>query len=143
MRLPIDIATPPEKAIEGSFKVTLVADESELDLSTLVTTKGKLIGTLPLPAGTRPTETPFTKQEIRQPEQAEDCLAVRYEGTGDAGTFLHLPLDANQIDENWQLRGFDGDRDVWHGAPVVAKADGCLIGFLIVEKRSAKVELVE
>ena len=67
----------------------------------------------------------------------------RYEGAGDAGTFLHLPLNANQIDENWQLRGFDGDRDVWHGAPVVAKADGSLIGFLIVEKRSAKVELVE
>ena len=87
--------------------------------------------------------TPFTKQETRRPTQAEDCLAVRYEGAGDAGTFLHLPLNANQIDENWQLRGFDGDRDVWHGAPVVAKADGSLIGFLIVEKRSAKVELVE
>ena len=143
LRLPLDIAIPPEKAIEGSFKVTLVADGTELDLSTLATAEGKLIGTLPLPAGVSPTEAPFTKQETRRPEQAEDCLAVRYEGTDDAGTFLHLPLDANQIDENWQLRGFDGDRDVWHGAPVVAKADGSLVGFLIVEKRSAKVELVE
>ena len=114
-----------------------------MDLSTLATAEGKLIGTLPLPAGVSPTEAPFTKQETRRPDQAEDCLAVRYEGVGEAGTFLHLPLDANQIDENWQLRGFDGDRDVWHGAPVVAKADGSLIGFLIVEKRSAKVELVE
>ncbi len=143
LRLPNDAVTKPEQAIDGSFKVSLVADGTELDLSKLVTTEGKRIGTLPLPAGRSPTKAPFTKQEIRRPDQAEECLAVRYEGDGAAGTFLHLPLTANQIDENWQLRDFDGDRDVWHGAPVVAKADGSLIGFLIVEERSAKIELVD
>ena len=135
--------TAPEKAIEGSFKVSLVSDGTELDVSTLVTAEGKLIGTLPLPVGVAPTQTPFTQQGTRRPEQAEDCLAVRYEGAGDAGTFLHLPLEANQIDEGWQLREFDGDRDVWHGAPIVSKVDGSLIGFLIVEERSAKIELVD
>ncbi len=143
LRLPQDIVTAPEKAIEGSFKVMLVASETELDLSTLVTTEGKSMGTLPVPTGVTPTEAPFTQQQTRRPEQAEDCLAVRYEGVGDAGTFLHLPLAADQVDEDWQLRGFDGDRDVWHGAPVVSKDDGSLIGFLIVEERSAKIELVD
>ena len=143
LRLPQDVVTAPEKAIEGSFKVSLVSDGTELDVSTLVTAEGKLIGTLPLPAGVAPTQTPFTQQGTRRPEQAEDCLAVRYEGAGDAGTFLHLPLEANQIDEGWQLREFDGDRDVWHGAPIVSKVDGSLIGFLIVEERSAKIELVD
>jgi len=143
LRLPQDVVTAPEKAIEGSFKVSLVSDGTELDVSTLVTAEGKLIGTLPLPVGVAPTQTPFTQQGTRRPEQAEDCLAVRYEGAGDAGTFLHLPLEANQIDEGWQLREFDGDRDVWHGAPIVSKVDGSLIGFLIVEERSAKIELVD
>jgi len=67
LRLPLDIATPPEQAIEGSFKVTLVADGTELDLSALVAAEGKLIGTLPLSAEVSPTEAPFTKQETRRP----------------------------------------------------------------------------
>lgn len=142
LRLPVDVVTVPEKAIEGSFKVAL-ADGAELDWSSLVATEGKLIGALPLPQAMSPTERPFTQKETRKPTQPENCLAVRYEGGGDAATFLHLPLEASQIDESWQLKGFDGDRNVWHGAPVVAKLDGSLIGFLIVEKRSAKVELVE
>ena len=142
LRVPADVVTTPEKAIEGSFKVVL-ADGTELDPQTLKTVEGKLIGTLPLPAGEAPTKRPFTRKEIRKPEQPENCLAVRYEGTGSDGTFLHLPLEAEQIDDDWKLKGFDGDRNVWHGAPVVAKADGRLIGFLIVEDRGASIELVE
>ena len=142
LRVPDDVVIATEKAIEGSIKVVL-DDGTELDPSTLITTEGKLMGTLPLPAGVSPTERPFTQQEIRRPEGPENCLAVRYEGTKNDGTFLHLPLEAEQIDDNWQLKGFDGDRNVWHGAPVVAKSDGSLIGFLIVEDRSASIELVD
>ena len=142
LRVPDDVLTTLVKAIEGSVKVALT-DGTELDPSTLITAEGKLMGTLPLPAGVTPAERPFTQQEIRRPEQPENCLAVRYEGTGSEGTFLHLPLEAEQIDEDWQLKGFDGDRNVWHGAPVVAKVDGKLIGFLIVEDRGASIELAE
>ena len=142
LRVPADVVTAPEKAIEGSFKVAL-ADGTELDPSTLVAVESKLIGTLPLPADITPTKQPFTQQETRRPDQPEDCLAVRYEGTGSDGTFLHLTLEADQIDEDWQLKGFEGDRNVWHGAPIVAKYDGKLIGFLIVEDRDASIELVD
>jgi len=142
LRVPSDIVTAPEKAIEGSFKVTL-ADGTELVSSTLVTAEGKRMGTLPLPAGVAPTKRPFAQQDVRSPEAPEDCLAVRYEGAAGEGTFLHLTLEAEQIDEDWRLKGFDGDRNVWHGAPVVAKFDGRLIGFLIVEDRSASIELVD
>ena len=142
LRVPGDVLTTLEKAIEGSIKVNL-ADGTELDPSTLVIADDKQIGTLPLPAGVVPTERPFTQQETRRPEQPEDCLAIRHEGTGSEGTFLHLTLEAEQIDDDWQLKGFDGDRNVWHGAPVVAKFDGRLIGFLIVEDRGAHIELVE
>ena len=143
LRVPDDVMTAPEKAIEGSFKVAL-ANGTELDPSTLVAAaEGKLIGRLPLPNGVTPTERPFTQQETRKLEQPEDCLAVRYEGTGSDGTFLHLPLEAEQIGEDWKLKGFDGDRNVWHGAPVVAKSDGRLVGFLIVEDRGANIELVD
>ena len=142
LRMPADVLTTLEKAIEGSVEVAL-SDGTELDQTTLITAEGKLMGTLPLPAGVVPTDRPFAEQEIRRPEQPEDCLAVRYEGTGGEGTFLHLTLEAEQIGEDWKIKGFAGDRNVWHGAPVVAKADGRLIGFLIVEDRGASIELVD
>lgn len=142
LRLPSDIVVASDKVIEGSFEVALLAG-AKLDPSALVTAEGKLMGTLPLPAGVAPTERPFAQQEIRRPEELEDCLVVRYEGAVGRGTFLHLTLEAEQIDQDWQLKGFDGDRNVWHGAPLVAKFDGRLIGFLIVEDRGAKVELVD
>ena len=140
--LPADAFEPPENVIEDSFQVRLVDGEQPLNADLLIAAENQIMGKMPLEGIAAPTQRPFADSDFRRPESAESCLAIRKEGAGDEGTFLHLSIDANQIAEDWQLKSFDGDRNVWHGAPVVAEFDGKLIGFLIVEKRSAKIERV-
>lgn len=140
--LPVDSIKKPEKAIGESFRVQLADGGTSIRVDDLTAGENQLIGKIPLDSGLSPTERPFSAADFRLPETAENCMAVRREGTGDDGTFLHLSINANEIGEDWQVKGFNGDRNVWHGAPVIAESDGRLLGFLIVDKRSAKIERV-
>ncbi len=140
--LPIDTIQKPEKTIGDTFRVQLVDGDHAIGVEELEAEENQVIGKIALPSNLSPTERPFSSDEFRKPEAAENCMAIRREGTGDDGTFLHLSIDINEIGEDWQVKGFNGDRNVWHGAPVVAESDGKLLGFLIVDARSAKIERV-
>lgn len=140
--LPEDAFRAPQKTIDGSFSVQLVDGELAIDGDKMISIKSKLIGRIPLGKNSPLTNRPFFTTEFRHPEKPENCMAVRREGSGDEGTFLHLSINANEIGEDWQVKSFDGDRNVWHGAPIIAESDGKLLGFLLVEKRSAKIERV-
>ena len=81
----------------------------------------------------------ISNEQIRVSSEVENCLAVR--AVDDAATWFHLPIpeDAIRATEQagrWKVIDFGGDRDVWHGAPVLAAVDGKLIGILLVEERS-------
>ena len=74
-----------------------------------------------------------------------DCMAVRR--SGDVS--FHLAIRAESIkpgDDNsqlWEVIGFNGDRNVWHGAPVISAANGALVGVLLIESRKAKILAVD
>jgi len=80
----------------------------------------------------------LTERATRTPDAIEDCLAVRASGDTPSLTYLHYPiekLDITETADDWELNSFDGDRDVWHGSPVLAASDGKLIGVLLIQNR--------
>ncbi len=80
----------------------------------------------------------------RTPEVIEDGLAVRASETNNRLTYLHYPiekLDITVTDQGWDLNSFDGDRDVWHGSPVLSATDGKVIGVLLIDDRQATIVL--
>lgn len=145
LRVPTDAITPPAKAIEGSFAISGPDGKGlKVDLESLSSTNPDS-PTLDLEFSAV-TDRPFTDNQRRQAEQPEKCMAIRgirSSATGSKMTFLHLPIEAGDIGEDWVLKNFDGDKNVWHGAPVVAEADGKLIGTLIVNDRTAKIVVGE
>lgn len=141
--VPAEIVQEPKKAVADTFKLSVVGTSRNLLTDADIRTEGLMLK-LPVAASILGSSVPFTRDEIRVPTQPEKALAVRIEGELNDPTFLHMPIEAGQIadawtSENWTLKEFDGDRNVWHGAPVISEADNRLIGFLFVEKRSAKV----
>lgn len=134
---PSDSLTAPEKSKAGSFHVNVAGESANLldDASVF----DQAMTRLPIKENTLARSVPFSKNEIRRPEAIEACLAVRMEGDISDPNFFHMPINEESLDNDWGIKDFDGDRDVWHGAPVVADADNRLIGFLSVEKSAAKV----
>jgi hypothetical protein len=78
-------------------------------------------------------------RQTRRPEAPEDCLIV-----GDP-TAAPLPVAAGRFsatDGVWTVDPAVPVDESWHGAAVVARADGCLVGLLIVNGGRARVELL-
>lgn len=77
---------------------------------------------------------------MRRPREPEDCVAV-----GDP-TSTPLPLSAARLDPQEGVWSVDPELPVdesWHGATVVARRDGFVIGVLLVEDGVAEVALIE
>ena len=76
-------------------------------------------------------------------EEPVDCLAVRR--SDDLKVSFHLAIRAGAIKQNaddakrWDVIDFNGDRNVWHGAPVVCSDDGKLIGVLLIQDRKTQI----
>jgi hypothetical protein len=69
----------------------------------------------------------------------EECLAV-----GDP-TSAPLPLAAARLvggDQSWGLDPAVSLDPTWHGASVLSRADGALIGMVLVEDDEARVALL-
>jgi hypothetical protein len=56
--------------------------------------------------------------------------------------YFSISIEPDQIEPHWELRSFDGDRSVWHGSPVLSEVDGDLIGIMLVEENSSRIEPV-
>ncbi len=86
------------------------------------------------------TETRWPTQRRRSPRgEPEDCLAV-----GDP-IAAPLPLAAARLESRdgaWVVDPAISVDDDWHGASVVARADGYLVGLLLVDDGTAKVALL-
>ena len=82
---------------------------------------------------------PWPANRWRRPKEPEDCLAV-----GDP-TAAPLPLAAallGAMGGGWNVDPAVSVDESWHGACVVARADGDLIGLLLVEDDTVRVALV-
>ncbi|GJM24397.1 MAG: hypothetical protein DHS20C16_08120 [Phycisphaerae bacterium] len=69
----------------------------------------------------------------------EDCLVFADPASKP------LPLAASRLTEEegkWRIDSALGLDEVWHGAPVIARKDGMLVGLLLVEDDAAQVALL-
>ena len=137
---PTDIIAKPKRAIDDTFRIVFQNDEvTELDLSALPPLDQQLVK---VPVDSQQIANWITTDQFRTPEQVEDCLAVRATPEESGGmTFLHFPIEAPQIGKDWSLREFNGDRKIWHGAPVLSAADGMVLGVLLVGETDSRVVL--
>ena len=53
--------------------------------------------------------------------------------------YFSILIEPDQIESQWELRSFDGDRSVWHGAPVLSEVDGDLIGIMLVGESGSRI----
>lgn len=75
------------------------------------------------------------ERDFRSPESPEDCLAVRASMPGSAtSAYVHYAIDEEDIDEEWKVPRFDGDSNIWDGAPVLSNVDGKVIGVLSIAR---------
>lgn len=141
--VPTDILVKPEKALEDSFEFGVAGTTQarvnlgDLEVSEASITKLKL----PVANGFKYPQ-PFRQNDVRVPGKPESCVAVRANGELADLRYFPLRIEAEQIDENWVVKNFDGDRSVWHGAPVLSESDGNLIGVLLVGELGTRIEIV-
>ncbi|MCH8821908.1 MAG: MCE family protein [Planctomycetes bacterium] len=86
------------------------------------------------------SSTSWPVNQIRKPLSPEDCLAV-----GDP-TATPLPLAASRLTpqkETWRVDPAVSVDKSWHGAAVVARKDGFLVGLLIVDDDVVSVVLID
>lgn len=81
----------------------------------------------------------LSKEDFRVPSEVETVLAVR-SNVGDSEiTYLHYPIECSYMCEDWSLPHFDGDRDLWNGAPVLSAKDGKVVGILITDSEQPRI----
>ena len=141
--IPSDTLKLPSKGVEGSLSVGLAgAGESSRITSAASETALTIIELAAADASS--LSSPLTNDDFRAPLQRENCLAIRANQANESKqlTYIHYPIEQSEISEDWKLSSFSGDRNVWHGAPVLSERDGRLIGILMVEPNSARVEML-
>ncbi|MHC4219491.1 MAG: MlaD family protein [Planctomycetota bacterium] len=87
----------------------------------------------------RVSEVSWPPDRRRTPDAPEDCLAVA------DPTDTPLPLAASRLEVaegGWLVDPAVSIDESWHGAAVVARADGYLLGLLLVEDGEARVALM-
>lgn len=139
--IPSDRLVLPEKGTEGSLKIGFAghsesrysAPKDDVSESGLTRLKRSRLPSAALPK-------PLSRAEMRIPRLPERCMAVRANGELGDLTYLHYAIESEDISEDWQIKNFDGDRSVWHGAPVLSAEDGKLIGVLLVGEHETRIE---
>ena len=140
--VPSDTLSLPPKGIEGSLKIGLAGVE---DSRVAGADSQTALSLIEIPVQSHLSSAPLTADDFRVPLQLESCLAIRANpanGQPKQLTYIHYPLELEDIGQDWNLKSFSGDRNVWHGAPVLSERDGRLIGVLMVEPGSARVEML-
>ena len=146
--VPSDVLMASEKVIPESLEIAIAgipesrqkvtADMKSEGALTFIKSLGKQVTT----SGASSFAKPLDESEIRQPSSAEPCLLVRASGEIEDLRYFSISIQPDQIEDNWELRSFDGDRSVWHGAPVLSEVDGDLIGVMLVGESGARIEPV-
>jgi len=83
--------------------------------------------------------------DLRQPTEPEDCCVCRSVQNDGAAVSVIQSISRYQITANetsWTISLDTSDIASWHGAPVVAMADGKIIGVFIASKSGAKISIL-
>ena len=140
--VPSDALAMPPKGVEGSLRVGLAGVEDSQVVPAAAQTVLTLIE-LPVEGGL--SSAPLNANDFRVPLELEACLAIRANqanGQPKQLTYIHHPIELEDLGQDWNIKNFSGDRNVWHGAPVLSERDGRLIGVLIVQPGSTRVEML-
>ena len=146
--VPSDVLTASEKVLPESFEIAIAGiPETRQEITSDMKSDGALsfigsLGKLAGSAATLPLPKPIDESDIRQPIKAEPCLLVRASGEIEDLRYFSVLIEPDQIEAEWELRSFDGDRSVWHGAPVLSEIDGDLIGIMLVGENGSRIEPV-
>ena len=147
--VPGDMLQMPKKGVGGSLSIAPLGSSGQalaLPVSPAVVAADEEAEQFPLvtviPVSANISSSWLTEQASHTPAEIEDCLAVRASGDPRNLTYLHYPIEKLGItatEDGWELNSFDGDRDVWHGSPVLSASDGKLIGVLLIGKRKTTI----
>ncbi len=129
---PADLLTAPEKADEASAALEVAGLRLPVESAADIVTPG--LATRSMPEGAGMQAWPRAQQRV--PTQPEDCLVVADPGSAPLSI---APGGFDVTDDGWHVdRALPVDKR-WHGAPVLARKDGRLIGILLVESGGARV----
>ncbi len=130
---PADLLTVKETADQESVVLEVAGQSVPLADSPKWTANGLAI----LDVQVVDSRWPHTLQ--RMPTQPEDCLAV-----GDPAA-APLPLAASRLtpqEDTWRIDPAISVDETWHGASVLARSDGMLVGIVLVDEDTAIVALL-
>lgn len=130
---PTDLLVPVEGAIDNQTSLAVAGQQLPL-VPAASHRSGRLA--VYLQAEATGLERPWPQQRIRAPKAPEDCVLI-----GDAQG-ANVPLSAGRFTReksHWQVDPSVPLDSTWHGACVVSRQDGALIGVLLVENGRAQV----
>jgi hypothetical protein len=130
---PTDLLRPDDEADRETAVLEVAGDVLPLVVSPLWEVGGLAL------LDARVSEVPWPAARCRAAAAPEDCLAVA------DPTSTPLPLAASRlaaVDGGWSVDPAVSVDESWHGAAVVARDDGHLLGLLLVEDGEARVALV-
>lgn len=84
--------------------------------------------------------------DLRVPTQPEDCCICRSVRNDGIATSVIQSISRDQITSNgksWSVAIDTSDLASWHGAPVVAMADGNIIGVFLAAKSGAVIAILQ
>jgi hypothetical protein len=132
---PEDLLQPSEEAREGGALLEVAGNEVPLPESAV-----RHGGGVAIVAAERPADIGvWPSNRIRRPERAEDCLAVADPNAPP------LPLAASRLTptaDGWKIDAAVPIDEGWHGAPVLARSDGHLVGLLLLAEGDARVSWI-
>ena len=139
-----------ERGLLGPLDLLQVTDKADRE-SVVLEVAGRTIPLTSAPTWTdgrlalldvQITKSPWPSTRRRSPEQPEDCLAV-----GDPAA-TPLPLAAARLtpdhEENhsWLIDPAVSIDEAWHGAAVLARSDGHVVGLILIEDDTTRVALL-
>jgi hypothetical protein len=130
---PADLVRPDDEADRETAVLEVAGDVLPLDVSPVWETGGLAL----LEARVSGASWPMARRRVA--EAPEDCLAVA------DPTASPLPLAASRLGAaagGWSVDPAVSVDESWHGAAVVARDDGHLLGLLLVEDGEARVALL-
>ena len=128
---PEDLLRSPEGAKEGSVRLELAGERLGLESEPVWAEGGLALYPLRLP------EIPvWPALRSRRPEEPEDCL-VWADPSGAPMAVSVARLEPGEA--SWRVDEALSFDERWHGACVLARADGALIGILLLDGAEARV----
>ena len=127
---PSDLLRAAESHVEGSAVLEVAGERRSLPESPIWERGGLALLDMAL------VDAPLWPAELlRAPSEVEDCLIVADPGAPMALSRARL----SPLEFGWKVDDALSLDPQWHGAGVVARTDGKLIGILLVEKNGARV----